>query len=99
MATNDSKTVLDTALEHVSGDRRDFLKQLFAGAAAAALPLITTEAAAQPPLPIGKGFFTKGVAPVVVPLAAKGGRAPRPSGKGGGFRGGKGGGGGKGPGR
>ncbi|MBK1723900.1 hypothetical protein CKO23_16895, partial [Thiocystis violacea] len=79
------------ALEHVSANRRDFLKRLLGGTAAvAALPLISTDAAAQPlPFGIGKGIFAAGAAKGVVPAG--------PSGKGGGGRsyGAKGGGGGR----
>ncbi|NEV62188.1 twin-arginine translocation signal domain-containing protein [Thiorhodococcus minor] len=95
MAKSESKTALDAALEQVPASRRDFLKRVLGGSAAvAALPLISSEAAAQPPLPlgIGKGVFAAG--------AAKGAARPAaPSGKGGGgaprSRGGKGGGGGR----
>ena len=58
MKNNDSTTALDEALEHVSSNRRDFLKQLLAGAAVVAtLPLISSEAAAQP---WGSGYYGKG---------------------------------------
>lgn len=109
MANSDSKTALDAALEHVPANRRDFLKRLLGGTAAvAALPLIATDATAQPLLPfgIGKGVFGAGAAKGVVrpapvgPVGKGGGAAPRASGggKGGGggrSSGGKGGGGGR----
>lgn len=94
MAKSESKTALDAALDQVPASRRDFLKRVLGGTAAvAALPLISSEAAAQPPLPfgIGKGVFAAGAAkgaPRPAVPAGKGG-APRAS------RGGKGGGGGR----
>lgn len=101
MANNDSKTPLDAALEHVSDNRRGFLKRLLGTTAVVAvLPLISTDAAAQPPLPfgIGKGILAPGLAKGV-PFAGKGGGGY--VGKGGGGYAGKGGGGytGKGSGR
>lgn len=94
MSTDESKTELDAALEQVSSERREFLKQVLGGAAAVALPLIATEAAARrPPLPlvIGKGFFAPGAAkgapaPAPPPGPAGKGRGPRVGGKGGGRR-------------
>ncbi|NEX22680.1 twin-arginine translocation signal domain-containing protein [Thiorhodococcus mannitoliphagus] len=89
MAKSDSKTALDAALEQVPASRREFLKRVLGGTAVvAALPLISTEAAAQPPLPfgIGKGIFAAGAAKGVVRAApaGKGGGGPYYGGKGGG---------------
>ena len=56
MATNDPISALDKALEQVSGNRRGFLKRVLGGAAAlGAVPLITSEAAAQETEGGGKG--------------------------------------------
>ena len=56
MATNDSMNALDKALENVSGNRRGFLKRVVGGAAAlGAIPLLTSEAAAQEGEGAGKG--------------------------------------------
>ncbi len=54
---------LDEILERVPEGRRAFLKRLLSGATAAiALPLILTEAAAQPaPPPPGKGFIGRAI--------------------------------------
>ncbi len=87
MTPDDSLNALDKVLEHVSDERRDFLKRILGGAAVAAMPLILSEVAAQPPAP-GKGVFKggagylgKGGAPGYV---GKGGGRPGYAGKGGG---------------
>ena len=56
MAKDESVKSLETALAHVNKDRRGFLKVLLAGsAAAAALPMLTSETLAQDQGGEGKG--------------------------------------------
>jgi len=56
MAKDESVKSLETALAHVNKDRRGFLKVLLAGsAAAAALPMLTSETLAQDQGGDGKG--------------------------------------------
>jgi hypothetical protein len=61
MAKDESVTSLETALAHVNKDRRGFLKVLLAGsAAAAALPMLTSETLAQEGGGEGEGKGKKG---------------------------------------
>ncbi len=100
MVNNDSKAALENALEHVSDNRRAFLKRLLdATTAVVALPLIATDVMAQPPPPlhfgIGKGAFGPGPgkgAPMMGKGAPMMGKGAPMMGKGGGGYAGKGGG-------
>jgi hypothetical protein len=95
MMKHDSDGVLEEVLAQIAETRRDFIKRLLAGAAsAAALPIISTESAAQP-VPVGKGIVGQAVGQAIVKGTAgagKGGGGYAGKGGGSGYRG-KGGGG------